>query len=238
LAERAPKTGIAAASIARSHHSGVAGHQVEPLADAGLIALYFGNGPAAIAPWGGKRAVFGTNPIAFACPRKDAPPLIIDVSLSKVARGRINLAKQKGETIPEGWALDPDGEPTTDPGAAMDGTMLPLGDAKGAQLVLMVEILGAALSASHFAFEASSFYSGDGPPPHTGQCLIAIDPEGFSGGLFAARLETLLTAIAEQPGTRLPGDRRHALRTKAARDGVAVADDLYAELLTLDGANR
>jgi (2R)-3-sulfolactate dehydrogenase (NADP+) len=235
LIELTRETGVAAVSIANSHHSGVAAHHVEPLASAGLIGLSFGNGPQGIAPWGGNRGLFGTNPIAFAAPRRKQPPLVIDMSLSKVARGKINVAAQKGETIPEGWAVDKDGRPTTDPKAALDGTMLPMGDAKGAQLVLMVEILAAALSASHFGYEASSFFTGDGEPPLVGQFLMAINPEPLSRNRFQDRLEDLILAIRDQPGTRLPGERRIALRAEAAQKGVALPQGLYNQLMTLRG---
>ncbi|HEX2082251.1 MAG TPA: Ldh family oxidoreductase, partial [Xanthomonadaceae bacterium] len=138
--------GIAAAAIRRSHHCGAAGHPVERLADAGLVALMFANTPAAIAPWGGSTPLLGTNPIAFACPLPGRAPVVIDLSLSKVARGNILAAKQRGERIPEGWALDAEGRPTTDPEAALKGAMLPLGDAKGAALALMIELLAAGLT--------------------------------------------------------------------------------------------
>jgi (2R)-3-sulfolactate dehydrogenase (NADP+) len=233
--ELARETGIAAVAIANSHHSGVAAHHVEPMANAGLIGLSFGNGPQGIAPWGGSKGLFGTNPIAFAAPRRKSHPLVIDMSLSKVARGKINVAAQKGESIPEGWAVDSDGRPTTDPKAAMAGTMLPMGDAKGAQLVLMVEILAAALSASHFGYEASSFFTGEGEPPQVGQLLIAINPEPLSRGRFQDRLEDLLRAILAQPGTRLPGERRYRLREEAAKNGVALPRALYDELIALRG---
>jgi len=235
LAELTAETGIAGAVITNSHHSGVAGHQVEPLARRGLIALSFGNGPQGIAPWGGNRGLFGTNPIAFAAPRRRADPLVIDMSLSKVARGRVNVAAQKGEPIPEGWAVDADGNPTTDPKAALEGTMLPMGDAKGAQLVLMVEILAAALSASQFGYEASSFFTGEGDSPNVGQFLIAIDPEPFSRKEFARRMEDLMRAILDQPGTRLPGTRRYELRAEAAKNGVAIPEALHKELIALRG---
>jgi len=235
LAELTSETGIAAAVIANSHHSGVAGHHVEPLARRGLIGLSFGNGPQGIAPWGGNRGLFGTNPIAFAAPRRRAEPLVIDMSLSKVARGKVNVAAQKGEPIPEGWAVDADGKPTTDAKAALAGTMLPMGDAKGAQLVLMVEILAAALSASQFGYEASSFFTGEGGAPNVGQFLIAIDPEPLSRKEFARRMEDLMQAILDQPGTRLPGVRRYELRAEARRNGVAIPAELHKELLALRG---
>ncbi len=224
---------LAAAVIRSSHHSGVIAHHVEPLARAGYIAMSVCNGPQAIAPWGGHRGVFGTNPIGFAAPRADRPPLVIDMSLSKVARGRINVAAQAGEPIPPDWAFDAGGHPTTDARAAMAGTMAPIGDAKGAQLALMVEILAGALSASCFGFESSSYFTADGPPPRAGQFLLALDPGPFSGDRFGARLEVLLAAIEEQPGARLPGQRRFASRERAEREGVAIPRALYEQLVSL-----
>ena len=233
LCELAPECGIAAAAVTRSHHAGVAGYQVERLAQRGLIGLFFCNTPQAISPWGGNRGVFGTNPIAFAAPRPNAPPLVIDMSLSKVARGKINVAAQRGEPIPEGWAVDQDGVPTTDPEAAMQGSLLPMGDAKGAQLVLMVEVLAAALTASSFAYEASSFFSADGEPPGVGQFMIAIDPQPYSNGAFADRIEALLATILDQPGTRLPGAQRFSRRDEAEKSGVEIPRALYDTLMAL-----
>jgi (2R)-3-sulfolactate dehydrogenase (NADP+) len=141
LVEAARREGVAAVAVRRSHHCGAAGRIAESLAEAGLVALFFANTPAAIASWGGSRGLFGTNPIAFACPLPKRPPLVIDLSLSKVARGNTLAARQKGEAIPEGWALNPAGQPTTDPAEALAGTMVPIGDAKGTVLALMVELL-------------------------------------------------------------------------------------------------
>ena len=226
---------VAAAVIRNSHHSGVVAHHVEPLARAGCIAMSVNNGPQAIAPWGGRRGLFGTNPIGFAAPRADHPPLVIDMSLSKVARGKINVAAQAGDPIPPDWAFDADGNPTTDARAAMAGTMAPVGDAKGAQLVLMVEILAAALSASCFGFESSSYFTAEGAPPRAGQFLLALDPGPFSEGRFGSRLEDLLAAIEEQPGTRLPGRRRFELRERAQREGVTIPRALHERLVALRG---
>lgn len=229
-AQMAAQAGVVGVGVTNSHHFGAAAYHVEPLAARGLVALAFGNSPAAIAPWGGMRALYGTNPIAFACPRAGAAPLVIDLSLSKVARGKIMVAAQKGETIPEGWALDAQGKPTRDAKAALAGTMLPLGDAKGAALVLMVEILAAALTGARFGYEASSFFDAKGPPPRVGQFFLVIDPMRFAGPGFAKRVAGLAQAILDQPGTRLPGERRLKLRAAAARDGIAIPDALFAEL--------
>lgn len=228
------KTGVALAGITRSHHCGAAGYHVEALAREGLVALMFANTPKAIAPWGGTQAVFGTNPIAFAAPRRDKNPLVIDLSLSKVARGKVLVASQQGKPIPEGWALDDRGNPTTDPDAALSGTMLPIGDAKGTALAFMVEVLAAALTSSMFGFEASSFFSPEGPPPGVGQLLMAMAPGPVSNGQFQTRLEDLIEEILLQGNVRLPGDRRLELREKAHENGITLTDEQYQEIICED----
>lgn len=223
--------GIAAAGITRSHHVGVAGHPVEKLAKGGMMAMMFANAPAAMAPWGGNRALFGTDPVAFACPLPDAAPIVVDLSLSKVARGHILAAIQKGESIPEGWAIDVNGKPTTDAKAALAGTMVPLGDAKGTALALMVELLAAGLTGANYATDASSFLDAEGPPPGTGQFLIAIDASAYGNAL--PRFAAMARAIEEQEGARVPGARRIAMRAKAQGDGLQISDALLAEIRAL-----
>lgn len=231
LPDMARSCGIACAAVTRSHHCGAAGHPVERLADAGLVALMFANTPSAIAPWGGAKALFGTNPIAFACPVAGGAPVVIDLSLSKVARGNILAARQRHEAIPPGWALDAEGRPTTDPDAALGGTMLPLGDAKGTALALMVELLAAGLAGAHYAAEASSFLDAEGPPPGTGQLIMALDAAPF--GEATERFARLATAVAAEPGARLPGSRRLAARTKARRDGLVIDPALLRAIAAL-----
>ena len=228
------KFGIAAASISRSHHFGQAGRHVEILAENGLIGLMFGNTPQAIPPWGGTKALFGTNPIAFSTPRDNEPPIVIDMSLSKVARGKVMVANQQNEKIPEGWAIDSDGKPTTDAKKALAGAMLPIGDAKGSALALMVEILAAGLTGSNFGFEASSFLNAEGDAPGVGQLIIAIDPSFFSGDSFSERTETIVESILEQPSTRLPGNKR--LEKRKLRDSsnsITISKELFEKISQL-----
>jgi (2R)-3-sulfolactate dehydrogenase (NADP+) len=227
------RTGVVAVAVGRSHNAGVMGHHTERMAEQGLAAIAFTNSFGAIAPWGGNRPLYGTNPIAFSCPRRDAPPLVVDVSLSKIARGKVKLAADRDEVIPEGWCLDVEGNPTTDAKAGFKGSFLPMGDARGAALVLMVEMLCSAMTGSNFAFEASSFYAAEGPPPHVGHLFVVFKPESFGGDSFLDRAEELMMAILEQPGTRLPGSRRLENREKAERDGVEVPNDLFADLTEL-----
>jgi len=230
LVDMASTQGIAAAGIRRSHHAGVAGLVVEALAEKGLVALLFSNAPAAIAPWGGRRPLFGTDPIAFACPSAGGEPIVVDVSMSKVARGRIMAANQKQEPIPEGWALDVDGNPTTDAKAALAGTMVPLGDAKGTALALMVELLCAGLTGANYAYEQSSFFDAEGAAPGTGQLLIAIDPETFGGTRALDRFAAMAAMVAGTDGARLPGSRRQAIRDRLRRDGLKVETALVREI--------
>lgn len=233
----ARETGVAGLAITNSYNCGVVGYHVERIADAGLLALGFVNAPASIAPWGGSRPVFGTNPLACAVPRADEAPLVIDQSSSVVAKSEIIVHKQNGEAIPEGWALDADGNPTTDPDAALKGSMVPMGGYKGAGVALVVEILAAALTGSNLAIEASSFATNEGGSPRTGQFFLAIDPAAFSGGGFGERLERLLGAIAEQEGTRLPGQGRLRARARTADAGVEIADGLHDKLQGYAGAS-
>jgi (2R)-3-sulfolactate dehydrogenase (NADP+) len=226
--------GAAFAGVTNSHHSGAAALQLAPVAAAGMVGLAFSNSPGAMPAWGGKRPLFGTNPIAAVFPRRDASPLVIDLSLSKVARGKLMVAKQEGRSIPEGWALDKDGNPTTDPAEGMEGMMLPAGGVKGAMLALVVELLCCALTGASFGFEADSFFPAEGNRPRIGQAFLVIDPAALAGGeVFHARIETLVEAMLVDEDVRLPGSRREALAAHAADEGIAVPDTLLAQLEAL-----
>jgi (2R)-3-sulfolactate dehydrogenase (NADP+) len=228
-AARAALHGVAFAGITNSHHSGAMGLPVAALARRGLVALAFTNSPAAMPVPGGRRALMGTNPVAAAFPRRDADPLVIDMALSQVARGKIMLAAKEGRPIPEGWAVDADGNPTTDAQAALSGAMLAMGGTKGALLALIVELLCCALTGAAFGFEADSFFEEQGNRPRLGQAIIAIDPGALAGrDGFLDRVETLLAAMQEDPGVRLPGTRRAALAARAGAEGVEVPASVFA----------
>ncbi|WP_454854834.1 Ldh family oxidoreductase [Rhizobium binxianense] len=224
----AAKSGIAIAAIHRSHHAGVMGLTVERFAERGLVALMFANTPAAMAPWGGKSPVYGTNPIAFAAPLPDDEPLVIDLAMSKVARGRIMAAHQKGNDIPGDWAFDVEGQPTTNPADALKGTMMPLGDAKGAALALMVEILAASLTGANHSFEATSLFDDRGNPPGLGQMIIAIDPAATGGAGTASRFALLVSTITADTDVRLPGRRSQQRRREALAKGIEIDDTMAA----------
>jgi (2R)-3-sulfolactate dehydrogenase (NADP+) len=229
-AEKAKTAGIGMAAVGNSHHFGVAGHIAEDLARQGLIAIVMGNSPAAMPMWGGSRPLFGTNPIAAAFPRTGQDPVVIDLSLSAVARGKLMVAAQKGESIPEGWALDADGQPTTDPKAGLAGMMVPAGGAKGAMLALMIEVLVVGLTGSSFGYEADSFFELEGNRPRIAQLVIAIDPQIAGQGVFQSRLEDLITVMSQDRSVRLPGSRRFALRHKAETEGIEVNEAVLTSI--------
>ena len=233
---RAREFGVAYVAVTNSNHFGVAAYHLEPLAAAGIVGLAMGNSPAAMPAWGGKRALFGTNPVASVFPRRGAPAISIDLSLSAVARGKIMVAARDNKPIPEGWALDADGRPTTDAKAALAGSMLPAGGVKGAMLALTVELLVCALSGAAYGFESDSFFTEEGKPTRIGQAILAIDPRALAGNdVYLERVEALVEAMSADPEVRLPGDRRRRNAEQARREGVNVPADLMARIRSLAG---
>jgi len=229
---RARRNGVAYAGITNSAHCGVLGIHVGEIARAGMAGIAFTNSPAAIPPWGGKKALFGTNPVAFAFPRGTGEPLVIDLALTTVVRGKIMVAMQKGERIPEGWALDRNGKPTTDPKEAIEhGSLFPIGGAKGAMLALAFELMCAALTGSAIGPEADSFFAEQGNRPRIGQSFLAIDPGALAGRAhYLERVETVVATMLADEGVRLPGERRFASERKLREAGIEVPDDLLARI--------
>ncbi len=229
--QRARRNGIGFAGIRNSAHVGVLGIHLLPVASAGLVGFAFTNSPAAIPAWGGKKALFGTNPVAAAFPRKGKDPIVIDLALTTVVRGKIMMAMRRGERIPEGWALDRHGKPTTDPKEAIErGSLFPIGGAKGAMLALMFELVCAALTGAAIGPEADSFFSDEGNRPRIGQAFLAIDPGALAGvDKFSERVETVVKTMLADPEVRLPGARRFALQA-AANKGIEVPDELIAQI--------
>ncbi len=232
-ARRAHEFGVAFCAVTHSHHCGAMDFHLVPLAAAGLIGIGFTNSPAAINAWAGKQPLFGTNPIAAVFPRAGHAPLIIDLSLTEVARGKIMVAAKEGRPIPQGWALDADGKPTTDATAALTGSMAAIGGVKGVLLALMVELLCCALTGAQFGFENDSFFE-PGRPASIGHALLAIDPGALAGSAaYAERIETLIAAMLEDEDVRLPGERRHRLVAEARANGITVTDAVLLQLREL-----
>jgi (2R)-3-sulfolactate dehydrogenase (NADP+) len=229
--QRARRNGIGFAGITNSAHVGVLGIHLLPVAAANLVGFAFTNSPAAIPAWGGKKPLFGTDPVAGAFPRKNAPPVVVDLAMTTVVRGRIMMAMKKGERIPEGWALDRHGKPTTDPKEAIEhGSLFPMGGAKGAMLALVFELICAALTGAAIGPEADSFFAEEGNKPRIGQAFIVIDPSALAGmDRYFERVEAVVSAMLSDEGVRLPGARRFAAE-QASQGGIDVPDDLLAQI--------
>lgn len=236
--QRARRNGVAFAGIRNSAHVGVLGIHLLKVAQAGMVGVAFTNSPAAIPAWGGKQALFGTDPVAFAFPRKGAQPIVVDLALTTVTRGKIMVAMQKGEKIPEGWALDRHGKPTTDPKEAIEqGSLFPIGGTKGAMLALAFELVCAALTGAAIGSEADSFFSEQGNKPRIGQAFLAIDPGALAGmEKYFERVETVVRAMLADEGVRLPGAKRFAAEKKQRAEGIEVADALLASIGKLAAA--
>jgi delta1-piperideine-2-carboxylate reductase len=233
LVERARANGIAMASIRDSHHFGALWLDVEPFAEKGFIALSCVNAVARVVPHGGRKPVFGTNPMAFAVPRAGQLPLVFDQASSAIANGDIKLAAQEQRSIDRGAGVDRDGEPTTDPAAIIDGgALLPFGGHKGSSIALMIEVLAAALTGGQFSFEVK--LPSGAETPRTGQMVLLIDPAKGGGTLFGERIETLISEIKASGVTRLPSERRYEQRRQAQLTGVPLSRaemDKLTELL-------
>ena len=235
VAEMARSQGIAAMPLVNAYHFAALWYEVEALAELGLVAFAFVNSRSYVAPAGGTKPLFGTNPMAFGWPRKGRPPLVFDQASSASARGEIMIHKRDGKPIPEGWAIDREGVPTTDPAAALAGAQLPFGGYKGAAIALMVELMASGLPQSHFGYEAAAEDTGDGGPAKGGELLLAMDPARFvPGGDGDAALdhaEQLFARLLGQDGTRLPSDRRYAARRRTPAEGIRIPKQLHDDIL-------
>lgn len=239
--EIAREQGVALLGVTNSHHAGVLVDHLRPAAAAGMVGLATTNASACMPAAGGKRALFGTNPIAAIFPRRagtqPADPIMIDLALSEVARGKLMTAAQRGQSIPLGWALDRDGRPTTDPNAGLEGTLLPIGattSPKGAMLALMIDLLAGALLGANFGYEMGSLFAYEGAPLRMGHLFIVIDPGAMAGqDGYYARVEDLVATMLEEEGVRLAGARRLALEREARLHGVQIPQTLYEQIEAL-----
>lgn len=233
LIEKTRSQGIAALAVTDSYHFSALWPEIERLTDAGLVAFAFVSAKSFVAPAGGIKPLYGTNPMAFGWPRENAPAVIFDQASSASARGEIQLHERDGLQIPSGWAIDAEGNPTRDPTAALAGAQLPFGGHKGAAIAMMVELLAGSLIGDVLSFEASRDDLADGGPSSGGEFMIAIDPGRCGSQRALAHAELLFDEILAQPGTRLPSQRRYEARANPAADGVTVVASLYDTLMAL-----
>nr|CAD6436711.1 oxidoreductase [Rhizobium sp. Q54] len=233
LAERARKLGLAALVINDCTHFSALWPEVEAVTKEGLAALVMCPSYATVAPTGGTKPLLGTNPFAFGWPRPDGVPYVFDFATSVAARGELELYRRAGKLLPQGWAIDADGEPTNDPQAALAGAMLPFGGHKGSAIGTMIELLAGIMIGDLTSPEVLEYLGTTTLAPMHGELVIAFSPEAFSAeraGDPFARAEMLFESIIGQ-GARLPSQRRFAARAKAEADGISLT---AAEMEHLD----
>lgn len=220
-----------------SGHFGIASFYCRLAVEAGMIGLAFSNSPPAMAPHGGREAVLGTNPIGIGVPAGDLPPILIDLATSTVARGHVLKAQREGRNIPTDWALDTHGRPTSDPGEALKGVLLPMSGPKGYALALAIEILAGLLTGAGIGREIPSFFDDFSRPSNVGHLLGAINIAAFieptSFYERVAGLITTLKTVSPAEGhhqVRIPGERRAAMIAQRRREGVSLQPALVQQL--------
>lgn len=232
LAARARALGLAALVINDCTHFSALWPEVEALADTGLAALAMCPSYATVAPAGGIQPLLGTNPLAFGWPRRDQPPYVFDFATSVAARGEIELHDRAGTPLPQGWALDGAGQPTTDPKAALQGAMLPFGGHKGSAISTMIELLAGVMIGDLTSAGALAHLGTTTLAPQHGELILAFDPQRFSAGRPGDpldRAEVLFDAILGQ-GARLPSQRRFQARERTAASGIVLSATEVEEL--------
>ncbi|MEI9402544.1 Ldh family oxidoreductase [Mesorhizobium argentiipisi] len=234
ILDRVSATGVALVAIRRSHHFSALWPDLEPFALRDLVAIAMVTGFRCVAPPGGTKPVFGTNPLAFAAPVAGTHPLMFDFATSAMSNGDLRLAARAKAKVPLGTGIDSHGDRTDKPEAILDGgALLPFGGHKGAALSLMVEIMASALTGGLFSHEVDfSGYPG-AETPNTGQVLLVIDPERAGNSDFAGRVLTLLDTVRASGAARLPSDRRYRQRAEANKDGIPIATDKLRQLIVL-----
>lgn len=236
LIDKTRKNAIAALAVNRCFHFSALWPEVERLSQAGLAAMAMVPSHSWVAPAGGVHGTLGTNPLAFSWPRRNTTPFTFDFATSAFARGEIELYKRAGKTLPPGVAIDKDGNPTTDPDAALDGAMLTFGGYKGSALSVMIELMAGPLIDDLTSLESMEFAEGKGGAPYHGQIILAFDPQQFSGGRVEEnddRAERLFADIIDQ-GARLPSQRRYEARARNIERGyVEIPKALYDDVQAL-----
>ena len=233
LIEAARENGIAAMALVNVHHFASLWIEVEPIAEAGLVAMAFTTYKPAVVPAGAKEPLFGTNPMCFGWPRGDKPPLVFDQASASMARGEVMIAARDGHAVPMGTGVDADGNQTTDAQKIIDGgALLPFGGHKGSTIAMMIELLVAGLTGMDFSYEAQKNDNNDGGPPNGGEFMLAIDPNRFGDAEgWLNHSEEFLERLAGMQGAHIPGNRRYANRAKSAAEGITVSAKVHASCM-------
>lgn len=239
--EKARTTGVAWVGARMSNHAGPASLYAMMPARENMIGLYLAVGSANhMPPWGGTDMLLSTNPIAVALPSKDYPPIVLDMATTVAAYGKVKTAAQRGETMPEGWMIDRNGDPLTDPARASEGFLLPIGGPKGYGLSLIFGILAGVLNGAAFGRDVIDFNADAKTVTNTGQMILALDIAAFADpDAFKADIDDVwrqMKSSATMPGVaevRVPGERLQRVREERTAQGIPIPQALRETLATL-----
>jgi len=235
---RAIEDGIAIAAIRDANHMGALAYYVEFAAKLDVICIGFTISEALVHPFGGRKALIGTNPIAIGVPAEPAP-LVLDMATSLVSMGKIHDYSNRGHSIPEGWAVDQNGDPTTDAQAAKSGALAPFGGAKGYALGVAIEVLVASLATSAIGKHVSGTLDSS-HPSNKGDVFIAICPQNIphARAIVSEYLSELRETLPARPGqpVLVPGDRARISRERSMKEGINIDDNLFNKLKKLAAA--
>jgi delta1-piperideine-2-carboxylate reductase len=235
LIEKTKHIGMGLLAVNNGFHSTALWPLVERIAEAGLVGLSMNPTHGWVAPAGGTKGFLGTNPLAFAWPRKDKPPYVFDFATSAASRADIAMHRNAGKEIPDNWGLNAQGEPTTDPAAVLAGAMLPFGGHKGSAIATMIELMAGPLIGDRTSRQSQDFDQGADAAPCHGELLLAFSPDIIGGANVGEVAESLFAGFSDQ-GARLPGDRRYGMREASAREGIAVSSALLERIRALMGS--
>lgn len=242
--EKAKESGCCFATASHSNHFGMASYYVEMAARAGMIGICATNAPPNLAPWGSSQKYMGTNPIAFAAPTL-TEPIVLDMAPSVVAMGKIILAAKLGKTIPEGWVLAPDGKPTTDPVIGQNGTLIPIGGAKGSGMAIFMEVLCGILGGAEFGPHLNDFWKDFTNPQNIGHFFIALDISAFGDPkVFLERITQMVAEMKALPKSVgvsqifMPGEIEISRRAERKVTGIDLSESVYKELMALSEAYK
>ena len=234
--KRAKKHGIGAVGVRNSNHFGTALYFTLMAARAGCVGFLSTNASPAMAPWGGRKKIVGTNPWSWACPGGSHAPMVLDIANTGVARGKIYLAKQRGEAIPKGWAIDAEGAPTTDPAKAIEGIILPMAQHKGYAIATIMDMLSGVLTGSGFGAEVAGPYQTE-RRSRAGHFMIAVDIEAMQPlAEFNARIDSLISQLKSVPLAQgfdevfYPGEIEARNDLANRKDGIRLPKDTLADL--------
>src|SRR5918999_1653721 len=235
--DKARESGAVSVGVRRSNHYGAGAYYVQRAVDRNTIAFAYSNAPPTMAPWGGVNPYVGTNPYAYGVPAGEHQPIILDMATSIVARGKIILAAERDEPIPEGWAVDIEGNPTTDAREALEGSVLPFGGPKGYAISLMIDIMAGALTGAGFGPRVNSLYDNFDEPQNVGAFFQLVDIGRFADPVtFKARIDQMIEEIKstrKAVGTEeifLPGEIEFRNEQQRRASGIPLGAETAAEL--------